>query len=342
MSPISASVQGSNLGLPARRLGHNAGMRWALGILASVVIGLSAPPAAAAPSEADKLYVEGVKHLAKGELEKAVERFERALALEPSAPLLFNLGQAQLKLGRLVAAKKSLVEAVALAEKKGPKSIVELATTALGELGDRVPQISIEAVRGVSGAKVTLDGAEVAADGKGIDVDPGRHEVVVTAPGYERFKVSLELAEGDRERVTPTLVSTSEKGAADPEPVVAERQRGSTPVAPLVVGGLGLVAVGAAGYFYLQVKDIEDDRKALWEESGCPGPTCPNGEPGEAESLREDAESKARLGNILLGVGATAIVAGGVWYYFASRPKKTEAAVVVSPVPGGAIVSGRF
>lgn len=318
-------------------------MRSALGILASAAIALSAATAVGAPGEADKLYVEGVKLLAKGELEKAVERFEKALALERSAPLLFNLGQAQLKLGRLVAAKKSLLEAVALAEKKGPKNIVELASSALGELGDRVPQITIESPKGVSGAKIQLDGAPVMANGKGIDVDPGHHEVVVTASGYERLKVSLDLSEGDRERVVPKLVPVG-KGGVEPEPeaVVPEKERGSVPVGPLVLGGVGVVALGAAGYFYLQVKDLEDERKALWKESGCPGPTCPNGEPDDAATLREDAESKARLGNILLGVGATAVVAGGVWYYFASRPKKSEAAVLVTPVPGGAVLSGRF
>lgn len=292
-------------------------------------------------SDVDELYVQGVKLLAKGELEGAVERFERALAMKRTAPLLFNLGQAKLKLGRLVDAKRAFTEAAAVAEKEGPKAIVDLASSSLAELQDRVPSVSVERPKGISGATIRLDGRELKTT-DAVDVEPGRHEVVVEKDGYKPYRVSLDLREGDRERVEPQLRKIGGDDEAAPGDVAAD-SGSAVPVGPIVLGGVGLAAVGGAVYFYMKMKSLDDERTALWKDSGCPGPACPNGEPDDARTLREDAEAKARAGNVLLGIGAAALVGSGVWYYFASKPAKQEqAAIVVSPLPGGAVVSGRF
>jgi hypothetical protein len=292
-------------------------------------------------SKVEQLYVEGVQLLARGELEGAVERFETALAMERTAPLLFNLGQAKLKLGQLVEAKRAFTEAAEVAQKKGPKAIVDLASNALGELQDRVPSIVVDRPKDVNGATVRVDGKAVDAM-RPIDVEVGKHEVVVEKEGYSPYRVTLDLREGDRERVQPRL---SKKGGGDePVPDDARADAGKPlPIGPLVLGGVGLAAVGGAVYFYTRVKSLDDERTALWEKSGCPGPSCPNGEPDDARTLREDSEKKALAGNVLMGVGAAALVGSGIWFYFASKSSDTSTTgLVVSPVPGGAVVNGTF
>jgi tetratricopeptide (TPR) repeat protein len=314
---------------------------WRLTPLGLALLLGSATLRAEGSTNVDALYVEGVKLLAKGELEGAVERFERALAIKRTAPLLFNFGQAKLKLGRLVEAKRAFTEAVAVAEKDGPKAIVDLASSSLAELQDRVPSISVERPKGVSGVAVRLDGKKLDTT-DAVDVEPGRHEVVVEKDGYAPYRVTLDLREGDRERVEPRLQKIGEAEDTAPSEAPAD-SRSSLPVGPIVLGGVGLAAVGGAVYFYMKMKSLDEERTALWKDSGCPGPSCPNGEPDGARTLRENAESKARAGNVLLGVGAAALVGSGVWYYFASKsPKQERAAIVVSPLPGGAVVSGQF
>lgn len=292
------------------------------------------------PSDADKLYKDGVQMLRKGDIDGAVERFRLALELKRTPPLLFNLGQAVARQGHLAEAKQLLEEAKATAEKNGPKTIVDLSRGALADVDARYPRLYVELPANVSGVRVELDGKSLRPSEEGTQVEPGSHELTASADGYETFRQSYTLPERARRHVT---IELKRQRSAAHESAAVEPAKSHTPLGPIVLGGVGVVALGGATLLFLQVKSIDNERRQLWQDSGCPGPSCPSGEPAHATDLREQAQSKARLGNILAGVGAAAVVGGGVWY-FLSRPgrEKREPAVSVVPAPGGAWVSGRF
>jgi tetratricopeptide (TPR) repeat protein len=295
-------------------------------------------------SEADKLYKESVERLRKGDVQGAVDRLQKAVAIDRTAPLLFNLGQAMAKLGKLGEAKQILEEARKAAEERGPKSIVELATNALTELDQRMPRVIVELPADARDAQVKIDGKEVQPAAEGIVVEPGRHELAVNAPGFEPFRYPFTVQEGDRRRVTPELEpeEKSEHAAAAAPPT---RERSIT--GPLVLGGAGVVALAGATYFFLKVSALDDERRRVWSEAGCPGPKCPSSEPSHAADLRKDAESKALIGNVLAVVGGAALIGAGAWYFLGkpsnpSSKEQTTATVRLAPAPGGAVLFGAF
>jgi tetratricopeptide (TPR) repeat protein len=312
-------------------------------VWASSALLLVASLASAAPqSDADKLYREGVKLLQEGDMQGAADHFRKAIEIKRSAPSLFNLGQVEAKLGHLADAKSLLEEAKQVAEKEGPKSMVRLSAKALSALEQRLPHVIVALPDDAGDAHVELDGKPIPTGGEGTAVMPGSHKVVVTARGYEQFESEFSVAEGERH---PVAVVLQKKSVAAPQPP-PEADRGSshkTPIGPIVLGGVGLVALGGATYFYFKVKSIDNERHQLWQDSGCPGPTCPNGEPPHAADLRQDAESKARLGNIFLGVGAVAVVGAGVWYFLSKghgSKERAGATLHLTPTPGGVLLSG--
>ena len=323
---------------------HNGRMRRRARPLATavaVVLALGASAALGKGSDADKLYKDGVERLRKGDVEGAVERFRLAVELERTAPLLFNLGQATAKLGKLAEARRILEEARQVASERGPKSMVDLAENALAELEKRMPRVIVELPADAKDARVELDGQPMEVKPEGVSVEPGRHELSVSADGFDPFRYPFTVKEGDRRRVTPEL-EAREKTHRAREPT---QPHAHSITGPLVLGGVGVLALGGATFFYLKMKSIDDERRQAWADAGCPGSKCPSTEPQKARDLREDAESKARLANVLTVVGGAALIGGGVWYYLGSRSSTKEqpsARLSIVPAPGGAVLTGRF
>jgi len=321
--------------------------RFCLALCVLVVLFASTAGAETKKEKADKLYKEGVELLKNGDVEGAAKLFKKAVEIKRSAPLLFNLGQATAKLGRLTEAKELLIEARTEAEKNGPPAMVDLSANALKALDSRFPRITVELPTGVKDADVQVDGKKLESSSDGMQVEPGSHELSVAASGYERYTETFQVKEGEKRKLSPKLEPDLGSGTApvkrdkpDEEPT---RDKKSFPIGPVVLGGVGLVALGGATYMFLKVKSVDKERRELWQDSGCPGPSCPNGEPDDAATLRESSESKARVGNILLGAGAACIVGAGVWLYFSSKGgNKEQARIGVMPTLGGVVVSGQL
>jgi tetratricopeptide (TPR) repeat protein len=309
--------------------------------LFALAISLAPTGAQAKGSDADKLYKAGVELLKKGDVQGAVDRFRLAVELERTAPLLFNLGQATAKLGKLSEAKQILEEARQVAQERGPKSIVELADSALAELDKRMPKLILELPDEAKDARVELDGKPFEASREGTSIEPGQHELSVMAEGFEPYRHPFTVKEKDRHRVSPELEARATTHKAPEQ----DQSKAQSITGPLVLGGAGVLALAGATYFYLKMGSIDDERRQVWAEAGCPGPKCPSSEPQKAADLRKDSESKARLGNVLAVAGGALLISGGVWYYLASRsPSKEQPAaqLTLTPALGGAVLSGRF
>jgi hypothetical protein len=153
----------------------------------------------------------------------------------------------------------------------------------------------------------------------------------------ERRQVDEYVRELERQRTSavpqstpprppPPAVPTAEATPAIPPDTVATQ----TPLRTLgiVLGGVGLLAVGAGLYFGAEVRSANDD---LAEELAKPSPSART-----YTDRLEDGQRAETLQWVFLGVGGAALLSGAACYVFGLPPSPERGAAVVAwPLPGG-------
>lgn len=218
------------------------------------------------------------------------------------------------------------------------------------ELGRTVPSVSFVA-RDAKGSdlvdtQVYVDGVLTQSrleEGRSHDLDPGKHTIRFVHAGKELTQ-SAVISAGEKSRAIVAVfgdaagstASTPAKG-----PVVEEPASGSRPIAPLVVAGVGGVAliVGsvllATGLGAVPSNCSRDTHEC----AASPG----DGSFDDAKS----AVGRANLG-LGIGIGGAVVALGGLVWYFASSPSEPEKRTVTAFTPwtdgraGGASWHVRF
>jgi|HubBroStandDraft_6_1064221.scaffolds.fasta_scaffold58247_3 hypothetical protein len=265
----------------------------ALAALAMVSAGT--PRAGAQPADdvarARDLFREGSALAEAGKWDAARSRFERSLAYHRAALTLYNLGIAQQETGHLVDAIGSFRTFLAQPVEPSTQQYVEPVRGALIQLEGRVAQVEVAVQPAdLPGLVLRIDDHEVRPAPGPRRMDPGRHEIVASAPGYCEVHQTTEVAEGGHASVALTL--------APPPPAPTSA---ALPAA-LTVGGLALF-VGGEVVFGVGVHE------AL------------------ATPLGAGATKTMVAGNVVGGVGAVALGAGIVLLVTRARPRAAKAAV---------------
>jgi hypothetical protein len=221
----------------------------------------------------------------------------------------------------------------------------------LADLEPRIPTIHIVIEAKPPGLVVRKDGAPIpiAALSESIRVDPGAHEIVAQAPGYARVFRKLTLAERQNEEVT--IVLTKSDGAP---PVSADDSQIAMPDTPpssagsgqrtagLVVGGVGVLGVGAAvvlGIITASKSSAADNADS------CKNPST-NAAIDDCNAQRGSAR-QMQTGTIIAAVAGGVALAGGVVLY-ATAPRAeakkaaTTAGLSIAAHPTGVSIAGRF
>ena len=204
---------------------------------------LANPALAAGPTPTDR---EAARSLAKRGYELfeskdyplAIESFEKAESRIHAPPHWLYIARAQVKLGKLLAAKETYERI--LAEKlplDAPPPFKDAQTSAKSELGEvnvLIPSIELTLTgAGAAKAEVLIDDKPypAVAIGRAYPADPGLHTFVVTAPGGSPIERAVAVkADGGTERVSLNV------------PAAPSR------IAPIVVAfTLGGLAVAAGG-----------------------------------------------------------------------------------------------
>ena len=113
---------------------------------------------------------------------------------------------------------------------------------------------------------------------------------------------------------------------------------GSGPL--LVLAGAGVISIAVGTVFGVKAISKNDDAKAF-----CPGGNVCDDPQGE--TLSNEANDAAVVANVTIGVGAAALVGGGLMYFLAPR-KDSESSTGVRVIPAfsarevGAFAEGRF
>ena len=221
--------------------------------------------------------------------------------------------------------------------------------TWLDEVNEAIPSVVVVAEDPQGNetlqVKVTVDG-EVVAESlgtEGIELNPGTHQFRFELEGQDPVEQEVILRAGERNK--KVTVHFGEPEADKPaeietEPAVAPEidqpaEKKGPPVASYVLGGVGVVALAGAGFFWLGA----ESKKSDLEDSGCK----PNCDSADVDSIKQ----KRLFGDIALGVGVVSLGVATYLWLSPSQPEKPtadSARVDVQLLPGGALggVSGRF
>jgi hypothetical protein len=268
-------------------------------VLLSVAISsaAAAAPTFKAKQEARALTAEAKKALKAGLADQAITALRRADELDPTPQSKLDLAAALIEGKKLLEAKKILGDVATLrgatfAEKKA----AEAAKRSLAELEPRVPGVTIT-VEGpaASKASATIDG-QSAALGAESPVDPGDHDVAVTADGFTSFERRLSVAEGAHEKLVASLAPAAKAEGGDGE--------GGSLVPAVIAFGVGAAGLAVGGVFGMLSLAETGDVKDQCDTSG----TCPKDQADELDS----AKTKGNISTIGFAVGGAGLVAGVV------------------------------
>jgi hypothetical protein len=268
-------------------------------------------------------------------------------AAQPAAPskkecaAAYEDTQALRRDGRLAEAQK---RALACTQDACPDVVKQDCTRWLAEIETNQPTVVFEAfdTRGAETAsvEVSVDGAKLLErlDGKAVAVDPGervfRYQLVDGSSAPVETRVVVR--EGEKNRKLTVRFAGAGGAAVGSEYQGGEGEGdagsgGGVPTLAWVLGGVGVVGIGAFATLGVLALNEKANREAPVAEGGC----APNCSDDQVSSVR----SKLVLADVSLGVGVAAL--GVATYLFiASRKDAPAASQSALRVQGGAVPGG--
>lgn len=303
------------------------------------VCGWSVPLAHADKAAADAAFTEAKRLVAAGKIADACPKFELSYAQDPQVGTLLNLADCHEQLGKLATAWAEFREARELARNRNDER-ARYAEQRIAQLAPRISHLVIRAADEAPDRQVFLDDRDVTALlGVPIPVDPGPHEVRAVTPGAAAARTSIEIVEEGStiEREAPLPDTAAVTAETEAPPPAGDRPGRGRRIAALATTGAGLVTAGVGLYFGSQAYARWDDSRASCDaEQICDA---------RGAALVDDAKSAAFKANVLVGVGAGAVVAGAILWLTAPReaPRRAVTAQpIVAPGALGGSVLVRF
>ncbi len=263
-------------------------------------------------AEYQTVVKEALDDYKRGNFVEARALFERAHEIKPSARTLRGIGLAAFEAKSYATALINLSQALndprrplSDAQRRQVERIVERAK-------NYVAQYKLDITPGV-GVVVMVDSSEpIIVDGK-VLLDPGVHELVVSASGYEseQQRIAAEPREDEvlRIELSPTESSGATRarisdrtgrplagqGQLEPEQAITTQQW-----VGIGVGAAGVVSIAVGSYFGLSAISKNDD-------SGCEDGICPD---ARGKELNDEAMTAGTVSTVTFIAGAAALGAG--------------------------------
>jgi len=280
--------------------------------------------------------------------------FEKAAAMYREADELIPAPSYKLELARMLVAMKDLIgasEVLAQCVEKEPRQWVEKVAYKkcekfIVEVDDRMPTIEVTVFEpSADEVTLTVDGDGYQPGEGPVGYNPGKVEIEANAPGYEPYRKTVKLMEGEHEAIEITM--TKAGPIDDGEQEEEEDGDGISPVWAYASWGVGAVGLGLGIGFGVAAIQSTNDVLRLY---GCEEGTCP------AEAA-DDLNTAKLNGNISTGgfvVGFVGVSVGTILFLVSSAMDDDESdavddedgpvAVDVQPIlgPGFAGVSGSF
>lgn len=331
-------------------------------MLASIASIGHAEPSAADRETARGLMDQGKARAAEKDLPGALRAFAGAHAIMNVPTTGMALGRAQLAMGQMIEARSTFLAITSLAPVANEPAVFAAARAEAeglaADLAARIPSIVIVLRGDPKSPTVTVDGAAVPAAALGLPrkVNPGKHSVKASAPGYAEATREVEIAERETKEVAvelqrstdaepvvpPVPVASPAKpgrpAARSPEPEPEPEPRGDKrdeygpgSRSPWTYRGLVLAASGA---LVGSITGGLSMSKTSAAKQSCQGNVCPASTQGDVDTARTLA-TVSNVAFALAGVGVVVTVIG-----VATTPSKKDTSVYVGPLSAG--VRGSF
>ena len=213
----------------------------------ALTLTLAAPLVAdAQPADAQAattLFQLGREAAKRGDYATAIAKMQESYKLDPALGTLLNLADAHEHLGHVATAWQLFTKGQAeLPAGDDRRPAVEQRIAAVAP---RVPRLTIKLATGTPpDARLTRDGTAIAASDLGvpIPIDPGPHEITITASGRDDRRYTIDVVERGASEI---VVEASAVSIAVAVPPRASRG-GKLRIAGFAVGGAGLAGIGVA------------------------------------------------------------------------------------------------
>ena len=300
-----------------------------------------APAARADVSASDRetartLMAEGDKKREAGDFAGALKAFQQADTIMNVPTTGLEVARVQVRLGKLLEARDTLARVIRIPVSAGEPAVFatarKTAETLNAELGERVPGVRIKVAGADPGVEpqVVIDGetvpSSIAAPRK---LNPGAHEVVVTAGAVER-RQSFSLAERETRELT---VDMSPAAPPPPPPPDEPRGKGAGPGKALMYGGFG---VGAVGVVVGSITGLMSISNVSSIRESCVDDRCPPDKQSDIDS----AKGLGTVSTVAFIVGGVGIGVGVVGLLMTPKDQpaqgqaRTRKAVAVAPEVG--------
>jgi hypothetical protein len=307
-----------------------------IGIVLSVVSQLAY--AADDKTAADALITKGLELRRAGRALEAIDLFQRAVAIAPTPRSVGQLGLAESALEHWSDAEEHLDSALASPQDPWVRRNHDALDQALTLVRTHIGQI---ALTGPAGAAITVSGRSVGTLPltKAIRTNAGPALVTATAPGFRQFEMSVPVEVGKETQLQIVLDAVAappaplQPVAAPPTPVTPlvpahpPQQRAESESAWKTWTGASLVAGGAALAAWGIVWIALDGHSSSGTCAAGAGPGC------------VPVYSTKTAGIILTGVGAAAVITGGILLY---SVKAHNADVGLAVGPSSFALAGHF
>jgi hypothetical protein len=302
--------------------------------LAIVVLSFARDAAAQATNVATarQLANSGIDAIEAGDCDKGAPLLERAEQLHHAAVHLQYVARCRVTQGRLVAATEMWRRIIRDGAPEGASpAVVAAVNEAQQKLEKTLARLSSTTVRTASdypGLSLTLDGTDLPADMVGAPqvLDPGDHELVVSAAGFERWSRRFTVSEGEAAelRVELTLLpagaATTSSESSGPEP-----KKSSSFLAP---AGWITASVGVASIIAGTVTLLTRDSRKSDLDKICPDGNCPSSKITQSQ-LDDDKgtiEGLTTASNVLLWGGGALLAGGATMIVIASQKSSSKEA----------------
>lgn len=295
-------------------------------LIAGVLLSWSHTALANDGALAEELFRQGQSLMSESRYEEACPKLAESQRLESSTGTLLNLAVCHEKQGKLASAWNEFQEALVVARRDGREDRMRFAEEHIASIEPNLSRLTITLPKesDVPGLEVQLDGTKMGrpALGVALPVDPGVHEILVTAPDKKPWKTSIEIPEGPgkqsvsipalldapkdpKESQATTDVSVQDEGARD-----GSTQRSLAYGA----GALGLVGVALGTAFGIDALSKFNRSN----ENGCNGNDCNT----EGADLRDAARTSGNVSTVAFIAGGVLVGTAVVLYFTAPRSQK--------------------
>lgn len=313
-------------------------MRNLVRTLPLLALTLAAPTRAGAQqAAADALFDSARAAMERAEYAQACEQFRASDELDPAVGTELNLADCEEKRGHLASAW----ELFRTVEEKLPETDerVAVAHARAQALAPRVPRLTLRLAPSAPRDCTVRDGKialGAGAFGVPLPLEPGAHELVVSAPGFESRTFQVRLAEGELQTLT---VAPGAAHVTSPVPVASAlgpnhvAARGASPTRKL---GFALTGVGAAGLGVAAISGLLVLTKKHAVDDGCqPDKSCT----AEGLAAAHSGHTLQTVSNISWVVGAAGLGVGAYLLWSGEPSAQPSTAILFSTTPGAGKIS---